>query len=255
MYKVLIADDEAPARNKMQKMLEAYPDIEIAHVATNGLEAYEQIKQLKPDIVFLDIEMPGMTGIEVVNNFEDPEEVPYIVFVTAYHDYAVHAFDLNAIDYITKPVNADRLQDALDKIRKTPRGKFLSSFKQNLEKVTEELEHSGSFQFSNKLPVPTSDRYKLVDYNDIIYIEIIERFTFIHTSDRVFTVTYTLEHYEKKLPSKDFFRVNRSTIINLSKIQDIIFWFGNRFKILLTNGKEIISSREKSRFLKGILKD
>lgn len=252
-YRVLIADDEAPARNKMERMIGQFEFLEIVHISPNGLDALENIDKIRPDIVFLDIEMPGLTGIEVAQNIS-PGKVPYIVFATAYNEYAVNAFELNAIDYLLKPFNAERLQQTLEKIQASPRGRFTEQALKNIDKVAQDIESAGAFQFVNKIPIPTIDRYKLVDYDDVVCIEVEERFTIIYTNDRTYTVSQTLDHFEKKLPANDFFRVNRACIISLSKVKEIVIWFGNRFKIILTNGKEIISSREKSKQLKQILK-
>jgi DNA-binding LytR/AlgR family response regulator len=252
-YRVLIADDEAPARNKMQRMLGQFEHVEIIHVAQNGLDALEHIEKMRPDIAFLDIEMPGLSGIEVAQSIA-PGKIPYIVFATAYNEYAVNAFELNAIDYLLKPFSGERIQQALEKIQQNPRGRFAENNLKNIDKVAQDLESAGSFQFSNKIPIPTVDRYKLVDYDDVICIEVEERFTIIYAKDRTYTVSQTLDHFEKKLPQAEFFRVNRACIISLSKVKEIVIWFGNRFKIILTNGKEVISSREKSKHLKHILK-
>ncbi|NBV14690.1 MAG: DNA-binding response regulator [Sphingobacteriia bacterium] len=252
-YRVLIADDEAPARAKMQRMLSTIETVEVISLAKNGLEALEQIDQLKPDIVFLDIEMPGLTGIEVARSI-GTSKVPYIVFATAYNEFAVNAFELNAIDYLLKPFNEERLLQTIEKIQAQPKGRFAEEVIKSIDKVAQEWEENSSFQFSNKIPIPTIDRYKLVDYDDVICIEVEERFTIIYTKDRTYTVSQTLDHFEKKLPTREFFRINRACIISLSKIKEIVIWFGNRFKIVLTNGKEVISSREKSKYLKQILK-
>jgi DNA-binding LytR/AlgR family response regulator len=250
-YRVLIADDEAPARAKMQRMLSTIETVEVISLAKNGLEALEQIDQLKPDIVFLDIEMPGLTGIEVARSI-GTSKVPYIVFATAYNEFAVNAFELNAIDYLLKPFNEERLLQTIEKIQAQPKGRFAEEVIKSIDKVAQEWEENSSFQFSNKIPIPTIDRYKLVDYDDVICIEVEERFTIIYTKDRTYTVSQTLDHFEKKLPTREFFRINRACIISLSKIKEIVIWFGNRFKIVLTNGKEVISSREKSKYLKQI---
>jgi len=252
-YQVLIADDEVPARNKMERMVKQFDFLEIVHISPNGLDALENIDNLKPDIAFLDIEMPGLTGIEVAQNLA-PGKVPYIVFATAYNEFAVNAFELNAIDYLLKPFNVERLQQTLEKIQQNPRGRFARENLKNIDKVAQDIEANSSFQFSNKIPIPTVDRYKLVDYDDVICIEVEERFTIIYTKDRTYTVSQTLDHFERKLPQNEFFRINRACIISLSKVKEIVIWFGNRFKIVLTNGKEVISSREKSKHLKHILK-
>jgi len=251
-YKVLIADDEMPARSKMKRLLKKFDNVELIHEAENGVDALENIQKLKPDIAFLDIEMPGMNGIEVASNLEG-DEVPYLVFATAYNEHAIKAFELNAIDYLLKPFNEERLGETLEKIKGSPRGKYLEGLQKGMESLKEVAEEM-KLPFSNKIPIPTFDRYLLVDYGDVVLVEVEDRNTILYTEDKNYTMNQTLDYFEKKLPSDQFFRVNRSALIGLGHVQEIVIWFGNRFKIILSNGKEVISSRERSRTLKQVLK-
>ncbi|MEM8900426.1 MAG: response regulator, partial [Bacteroidota bacterium] len=113
--RVLIADDELPARNKMKRLLQKITSVELVHAAENGFDALEHIQSLKPDLVFLDIEMPGMNGLEVAENI-DLEKMPAVVFATAYSEHAIKAFELNALDYLLKPFNEERLRNTIDKV-------------------------------------------------------------------------------------------------------------------------------------------
>ncbi|MEM7035716.1 MAG: LytTR family DNA-binding domain-containing protein [Bacteroidota bacterium] len=250
-YKVLIADDEELARKKMKRLLGKFQNVELVGEAPNGEEALNMIKDKKPDIAFLDIEMPGLNGIEVATALQK-EDIPYIVFATAYNEHAIKAFELNAIDYLLKPFNEERLRNCIEKIEGSPRGKYL----QNQKKGLKELSKSEGLQlpFSNKIPIPTYDRYKLVDYDEVVCIEVEDRNTILYTKEKSYTLNQTLDYFEKKLPSDKFLRVNRSSLIGLQHVQEIVIWFGNRFKIVLDNGKDVISSREKSRILKQVLK-
>ncbi|HHG83864.1 MAG TPA: response regulator transcription factor [Bacteroidetes bacterium] len=250
-FKVLIADDEELARKKMKRLLSKFEDFEIVEEAANGEEALQMIKKKKPDIAFLDIEMPGLNGIEVAAALVD-EDIPYIVFATAYNEHAIKAFELNAIDYLLKPFNEERLGSCLEKIKSSPRGKFLTQQKKGIKRLESSTE--SFLPFSNKIPIPTFDRYKLVDHDEVVCIEVEERNTILYTADKSYTLNQTLDYFEKKLPSEKFLRVNRSSLIGLLHVKEIVIWFGNRFKIILTNGKEVISSREKSKILKQVLK-
>ncbi len=249
--KVLIADDEAPARKKMLRLLGEHNGLEVIHVAENGLDALEHIDKLKPDIAFLDIEMPGLNGIEVASSLKN--HIPFIVFATAYNEYAIKAFELNAVDYLLKPFNEERLAQTIEKIQANPKGKAI----EQQQKAIEELDRNADglkLPFSNKIPIPTFDRYKLIDYEEVICIEVEERNTILYTKEKSYSLNQTLDYFEKKLPSDRFLRVNRSCLIGLEHVQEIVIWFGNRFKIVLTNGKDVISSREKSKILKQVLK-
>lgn len=251
-YKVLIADDEMPARSKMKRLLKKFSDVEVIHESENGVDALENIQKLKPDIAFLDIEMPGINGIEVATNLEGGE-IPYLVFATAYNEHAIKAFELNAIDYLLKPFNEERLGETLEKIRNSPRGKYLEKLQEGLSGLQSEAEEF-QLPFSNKIPIPTFDRYLLVDYDEVVLVEVEDRNTILYAGDKNYTMNQTLDYFEKKLPKDKFFRVNRSALIGLAHVSEIVIWFGNRFKIILSNGKEVISSRERSRTLKQVLK-
>ncbi|MEO0899105.1 MAG: LytTR family DNA-binding domain-containing protein [Bacteroidota bacterium] len=250
--RVLIADDELPARNKMKRLLGKFNDVEIVHMAENGLDALENIQNNKPDLVFLDIEMPGMNGLEVAGNIEtDP--MPAVVFATAYNEHAIKAFELNAQDYLLKPFNEDRLRQAVDKVKNNRLETALNPAKL-AELLRPETAKEIKVPFSNKVPIPTRDRYKLVDYDDVVCIEVEERSVRLFTKEKSYLLNHTLDTFERKLPSDMFFRVNRSCIIGLKHVKEIVIWFGNRFKIILSNEKEVISSREKSKILKQVLK-
>lgn len=250
-FRVLIADDELPARNKMKRLLKKIDSVELIHAAENGFDALEHIHSLKPNLVFLDIEMPGMNGLEVAENIE-LDEMPSVVFATAYSEHAIKAFELNALDYLLKPFNEERLRTAIDKVAST-QGTGLDK-----EKIAEilksEIADEIKTPFANKVPIPTRDRYKLVDYSEVVCIEVEERSVRLYTKEKSYLLNHTLDTFERKLPSDQFFRVNRSCIIGLKHVKEIVIWFGNRFKIILSNDKEVISSREKSKILKQVLK-
>lgn len=250
--RVLIADDEQPARNKMKRLLKKIESVELVHAAENGLDALEHIQSLKPDLVFLDIEMPGLNGLEVAESI-DLESMPAVVFATAYSEHAIKAFELNAVDYLLKPFNEDRLRAAVEKVDNNREGSRLDKDK-IAEILKSELAEDIKAPFSNKVPIPTRDRYKLVDYADVVCIEVEERSVRLYTKERSYLLNHTLDTFERKLPADMFFRVNRSCIIGLKHVKEIVIWFGNRFKIILSNEKEVISSREKSKILKQVLK-
>ena len=251
-FRVLIADDELPARNKMKRLLKKIDNVDIVHVAENGFDALEHIHSLKPDLIFLDIEMPGMNGLEVAENIE-LDNPPSVVFATAYSEHAIKAFELNAQDYLLKPFNEERLRSAINKVRENKSDTVLDKNK-IAEILKSEMAADIKTPFANKVPIPTRDRYKLVDYSEVVCIEVEERSVRLHTKEKSYLLNHTLDTFERKLPPDQFFRVNRSCIIGLKHVKEIVIWFGNRFKIILSNDKEVISSREKSKILKQVLK-
>jgi DNA-binding LytR/AlgR family response regulator len=245
---VLVADDEAPARNKMVRLLQEFEQLEIVNISSNGLDAFNYICQLKPEVAFLDIEMPGMNGLEIIQNL--PEDVsPQVVFATAYHEHAIQAFELNAVDYLLKPFSQERLVQTIEKLEKG-----LGARKEKVAAAAEEIGENLSAQALHKIPVPTADRYKLLDYKEVISIEVENRNTNIYTAEKRYSINMTLEALEKKLPQEQFMRVSRGAIINIGSIREIVLWFGNRFKIVLTNDREVLTSRDRARSVKTILK-
>jgi len=247
--KVLIADDEAPARNKLVKMLEAEDELEIVKVCENGLEALDSLIELKPEVAFLDIQMPGLTGLEVVKKLPNTLKVS-IIFVTAFNEYAIDAFDLHAMDYLLKPYSKERFLQALGKVQAIKKIKPIEETQKKLDAANEQIQ-AGAI---HKIPVPVGDRFKLLDYSEVVSIEVDERATYVYTTDKAFPVHLTLDSCEKKLPPTIFLKVSRSAIVNLSAVKELVIWFGNRYKIIMKNGREIVSSREKSRALKDLLK-
>ncbi|MCS6905036.1 MAG: LytTR family DNA-binding domain-containing protein [Bacteroidia bacterium] len=254
MYKLkaLVAEDEAPARSKMTRLLSEIEDIELINISSNGNDAYDNILLLKPDVVFLDIEMPGMSGIEIAQNLP-PEIKPYIIFTTAYNEHAIKAFEINAIDYLLKPFSLERLKQAVERVKKNfpPSKEEVQKKEEVLAQIATELELPSNFC---KIPVPAADRYKLIDYEDVVCLEVKEKVTYIYTLNKEYTINQPLEHFEKKLPSNTFLRVSRSAIINLHAIREVVLWFGNRYKIVLSNNMEVICSRERSKLLKQLIK-
>jgi DNA-binding LytR/AlgR family response regulator len=245
--RVLIADDESPARTKMLRLLSTFDDVEVVNVSSNGQDALDNLRLLRPDLAFLDIEMPGLTGLQVAEQLG--EDLPTrIVFATAYNEHAIRAFELHAIDYLLKPFGEERLRQTLDRVSRSD-GPSVARVKQSLAELTEP-----DSAHLNKLPVPTADRFRLIDYNEILSIEVEERCTTIYTRDKSYTLTTTLDALEKKLPANQFVRISRSILVNMHEIKEIVLWFSNRYKIVLSNGREVISSREKSRQLKQLLK-
>lgn len=247
--RVLLAEDEEPARKRMLRLLENFEQIEIVGLAEDGLQALEQLVDLEPDVVFLDIEMPGLNGLEVAQNI--PKNLhPIIIFATAYQEHAVKAFELNSVDYLLKPITKERMLTTIEKIQKNLALKEIPNIP--YDELNHQLQQNG-FQFNNKIPIPTADRYKLVDINDIIIVQVEDRLTHIFTNDRRYMINQTLEQFEKKLPSNNFVKVNRSAIVNLSHVKEFVIWFGHRLKLILSNGMEVVCSRERSKSLKQLL--
>lgn len=223
--KAIIVDDEESARNVLSNLLLRYcPQVEVIETCTNVVSAVEKIKQLNPDVVFLDIEMPNYAGYEIVSFFD---EVNFeIVFVTAYDKYAIKAFEISAVDYLLKPIEIDRLKQAVEKLTKQIQ---INSNKDNYKTLTETLQNDSP----SKIVVRNSSGQQIIAIKDIIAIEAQEAYSCIYTMYDQFLMSKNLKFYESLLnDSPDFFRSHKSWLINLSHLKS---FSKSKSEIQLTN--------------------
>jgi two-component system LytT family response regulator/two-component system response regulator LytT len=245
MPEALLVDDEALARQQLREALASEPNINIIGEASNGLEAIEMIARLKPDLVFLDIEMPGLNGFEVINSLK---QCPHIIFVTAYDQYAIRAFEVNAVDYLLKPVTAGRLHKSLARIREALAGdsEFESAALQQLVTKLNKMSH----KHASRLAAYRGNHIVLVNISDILYAKVEDKLVFVYTKGGRLLVNRSLSDLEEILSAEGFFRINRSTIINLECLVEIIPWFSGTCKLKLSTQEEMTVSRERVRHLK-----
>lgn len=233
MINTLIIDDERLARNELKQLLEKHSNIEIIGEATNGNHAVEQIEELHPDLVFLDIEMPGLNGFEVL---EQLSVVPQIIFTTAYDEFAIKAFEANAIDYILKPINPERLEQAIGKI--TEQKEQQSS-----------IDHSEKLQKDSQIFIKDGEKCFFVKLKEVRLFESEGNYVRLYFENNKPMILKSLNNLEEKLNEKHFFRVSRKHIINLDFIQKVDNWFNGGLRVTLTTGEQIeISRRQSSRF-------
>lgn len=229
--RAVVVDDEDLARRRLLKLLLKYADrLEIVGEAANGEEAVALISSTGPDVVFLDVQMPGCDGFEVVRRLK---EKPFIVFATAYNEYALKAFEENSVDYLLKPVEQKRLDRTMEKLRKFAGGPA-SGVNENIEKMLSRLAPPGL----RRLKVTLGDRIILIDVPDVVYFESRDRYTYLHTSDREYVIDETLTDLEGKLDGSAFVRIHRSLIVNVNFIREIVRWFAGRYKVKLKDAKE-----------------
>jgi two-component system LytT family response regulator len=236
-FRAIVIDDEELARKRLKKLLSHYEqEIEVVDEATNGEEALEKIEKQKPDVIFLDIQMPGLTGFQVVQKLK---EQPFIIFTTAYDQYALQAFEENSIDYLLKPIEANRLETAISKLRK--RSPQRDEFNESLKKLVEKLEKPEL----KHIRVKVGDKILLVDVKDIVFFDSEEKYTSVHTLDQKYVIDDPLAELEKKLDPADFVRIHRSHIVNIRFIKEIHKWFGGKMKLKLKDarGTELTVSR------------
>jgi two-component system, LytTR family, response regulator len=227
LIKAIIVDDEPAARRLIKALLLPYVStIEVIAEAGNGQEAIAKIEDLHPDLIFLDIQMPDLTGFEVL---EKLSHKPNIIFTTAYEQYAIKAFENFSIDYLLKPIKEERLAQSLEKLKAF--GKLTASFNvQGLQQIIEQLKAP---QKATALPIKTGDRIILVRFEQIAYLEANDKYVFVFTTDgHKYLTDQTLTALEEKLPPQ-FYRIQKSFIINKEKIKEMHKHFNGRFLFIL----------------------
>ncbi|ARA93120.1 DNA-binding response regulator [Rhodothermaceae bacterium RA] len=272
MLHVLIADDEPPARKRLRRLLKPMEDagrLTVAAEAGDGVDTLERLREQPIDLLFLDIRMPGLDGFEVLERLE-PTRRPIVVFTTAYDDYAVRAFEANAIDYLLKPVSRARLEDAVgraERLHRTPtaRPDTDERLAQLLDWVEAQQQQARPAEtappeYLRQLSIPVRDRILVVPVERVVSAEIQDGITRVYVLDedmpggkahlRPHVVNYTLDQLEANLSPQDFMRVHRSALVRLEHIRELIAWFSGRYKLAMTGGHEVIASRERSRQLK-----
>ena len=240
MISSLIVDDEKPARTHLRRLLSAHSDVDVIGEAAHGLEALERASTLRPDVMFLDIEMPGLNGFQVITELRQP---PITVFATAFDTYAIRAFDANALDYVLKPVQPERLAQALTKVRSMMSGSY-EAYRVDLHKTASTL------AAPTKLAGRRGNRLILLSPKDVLYVAIDAQLTFLHTSSDRFLTDRTITDLEHSLTVIGFIRINRSTLVNLQHARELLPWTSGTYRIKLSNGIELEVSRERARTLK-----
>ncbi|MFK7953509.1 MAG: LytR/AlgR family response regulator transcription factor [Ekhidna sp.] len=229
--KAIIIDDTRLARQELRYLLEKNKEVEIIGEAENADVAKEMIEELKPDLIFLDIQMPGKDGFELL---EMLVEVPEVIFTTAYSEYAMKAFDFNALDYLKKPITADRLSKAILKVT---------------EKIEEEDTPKKVLRAKSQVFVKDGEQCWFVTLADVRVFEIWDNYTRIYFKDQKPMIPKTLQYMESRLDPDVFFRANRQQIINVKWIEKIEPWFSGTIRIYLKDKTEIeVSRRQTARF-------
>lgn len=231
MLNVLIVDDEKYIRNELRYFLEKYKDLKICGEASNGREAIELTQNLNPDIVFLDIELQDMNGLLVARNILENENHPYIVFATAYDNYAIQGFELDAVDYIVKPFLEERIKRTLDRIKKRLHSGDMKKHK--------EISNNEANVMKDKLCVSKNDKLILLDLENIQYIHSEHNDMFVKTNKDIYSCSYTLKDLEDRFKDGRMIRTHKSYIVNIDYIDEIIPWFNYTFKIILKGEEKI----------------
>jgi two-component system, LytTR family, response regulator len=238
--RAVIADDEPLARDGVRLHLEAQEDVEIVGEARDGTEAVEMITALRPDLVFLDVQMPGLDGFGVVEAV-GIDLMPSVIFITAYDQFALKAFDAHAIDYLLKPFDAERLHRAVDHARQQIRGKRRNDVEERLVALLGELRGKG--EFLERIVVRSGGRILILRIEDVDWLEAASNYVRIHAGGRDYLLRETMTHLETKLDPSLFVRIHRSTIVRLDRIKELEPLFQGDYVLILEDGTRLTSSR------------
>lgn len=226
--RTLLADDEPVASGRLRKALEAYPQVEVIAEVTDGHAAVLHINRDKPDLVFLDIQMPGCNGFEVLQRLE---YTPLVIFVTAYDQYAIKAFEVNSVDYLLKPVAADRLAISMQRVlEKGAQANLLTNIKAVLAQLIPEEKIS-------TIPVKTGTRVHFIQVEDVHFFEAKDKYVQVHTTTGAHLIAHTLAYLEGRLPVH-FVRVHRSFIVNKFKIREMQKYFKGTYLLIIADAAQ-----------------
>jgi len=255
----VIVDDEPLARKGLSLRLAEFDNIDIVGECKNGIEAVTLIPQVRPDLVFLDIQMPGLNGFQVINKLQELKQpIPLIVFVTAFDSYAIKAFDVHALDYVLKPVDGRRLKDAIDKVLLTLEREQQDGNNQKLARLVADFTGddcedilrklaSGESITTNPYPdilaIKDGSEVTRVAVNDIQWIDAAGDYMCVHATDQTHIMRRTMKELENDLDPKKFVRAHRSAIVNIKFVQKMVSHISGEYHLILNNGTELKVSR------------
>ncbi len=249
--RIIIADDERPARNFLKTILSQFEDVELVGEAENGAAAIEIIKSEKPDLALLDLQMPEISGLEVVKHLRK-NEMPLVAFVTAHDEFAIQAFEVNAVDYLLKPIERNRLRETLNRAQERLEQKdFLETETEKVKKAVEVYEETTRGEILERIPLKKNDEIFLVPTDEIASIIADGELLHITTHDnQKYLINYRLKDIEARLDSEKFIRLSRGALANLEMFEKVSPMPGGTYVVILKNGQEIPTSRLQSRLLR-----
>ncbi len=253
--KAIVVDDEQLAREELCYMLEQMGGVEVIAQAGNGLEAVGIVERLSPDVLFLDVQMPGLNGFEVAHRLIQNGTPPNIVFVTAFDRHAIEAFEVNAVDYLLKPVEAARLEKAVEKARQRVVPAREAPLDDQIERIVQLMADRQSKR--ERVAVKVGDRFLLVQAEEIIYASLTDDSINIVTGHLAGTSNFrTLDELQSRLDPSIFWRVHRSHLVNINKVKEIVPWFSRNYILRMKDAKatEIPVSRAQTKRLREYLR-
>jgi two-component system LytT family response regulator len=252
----VIVDDEPSGRQAVRSLAGAHRDLEVIAECDSGVEALEVIRRLRPDLAFLDVQMKPMSGVELITAL-DPADMPLVVFVTAYDRYAVRAFELNAVDYLLKPFDAERFATTLARVR-ARNGERLSTsvssaLREALLSTLAGVEAARQRRDDERLIVEVGGRVHFLDPADLEYVEAEGNYVNLQARDGLYTVRSPLGELEARLPPPRFLRIHRSVIVNTARIDSMEKWFHGEYIVHLQCGRDFTSGRTYRQRIQGFL--
>ena len=239
MIRVVVADDQPMARERLVSLLSAEPGVEVAGVASSGLEAVDCIRHQAPDLVFLDLQMPGMDGFGVIEAI-GVERMPATVFVTAFDEYAVRAFEVQALDYLLKPFGRQRFQSALARARR-----HLERERQGemAGRLAELLQMRRPGEGRERILVKSGGRVSFIEIDSIDWVEAEGNYVRLHAGDQVHLMRETMNGLVERIGAQQFFRIHRSRIVNVKKVKELLIAGGGDYQVVLFDGTKLGLSR------------
>lgn len=241
MMRTIIIDDEPLARSLLVELLENEPDIEVVSECGDGFEGLKAIQKYKPDLIFLDVQMPKITGFEMLELLDDPLSV---IFTTAYDEYALRAFEVSALDYLLKPIYPERLRKALQKLRTNHASVQRTPLPEHAPVLPEQTQ---------RIVVKENSNIKILPLPEVYYLESADDYVKIHTAERYYLKHYTMGNFEQQLPEQQFVRIHRSFIANVQHIHKVDLYEKDQYCVVLRNDVRLPVSRNGYARLKTVL--
>jgi two-component system LytT family response regulator len=239
--RVLVVDDEAPARRKVLRLLREEENLEIAGEAESGEAAVAAIKKHRPDLVFLDVQMPGLDGFAVIRALDSAKiPLPRVIFITAHDRFALQAFEVHAFDYLLKPVSEQRFREALQRAR-AQHEQSTDGFSLRVQAMLEQLEREKSFP--ERILIEEDSRAIFMAVKEIAWVEADRNYVLLHCGKKTHTLRSTLDALQNTLNPKLFVRINRGTVVRLEAIREMLPWFHGEYKVVLHDHTELRWSR------------